>query len=145
MLLEKIKADQLTARKNKEALKATLLTTLFSEVQMKGKNAGHKTTDNEATQVIQKFLKGANETIAALEKLGLSANDSKYAALLTAVAEKEILEAYLPKMATEDEIRAAVAEIKADGTSNIGEIMKLLKLQFGSTLDGKLASQLAKG
>jgi uncharacterized protein YqeY len=141
MLLEKIKADQLTARKNKEALKATLLTTLFSEVQMKGKNAGHETTDDEATQVIQKFLKGVNETISYLEKGG----GDNVEALATANAEKEILEAYLPKMATEDEIKAEVAALKAAGAANIGAIMKGLKDKFGSTLDGKLASQLAKG
>ncbi len=141
MLLEKIKADQLTARKNKEALKATLLTTLFSEVQMKGKNAGHETTDDEATQVIQKFLKGVNETISYLEKGGGDNTE----ALATANAEKEILEAYLPKMATEDEIKAEVAALKAAGAANIGAIMKGLKDKFGSTLDGKLASQLAKG
>lgn len=141
MLLEKIKADQLTARKNKEALKATLLTTLFSEVQMKGKNAGHETTDDEATQVIQKFLKGVNETISYLDK----ACGDNTEALATARAEKEILEAYLPKMATEDEIKAEVASLKAAGAANIGAIMKGLKDKFGSTLDGKLASQLAKG
>ena len=141
MLLEKIKADQLAARKNKEALKATLLTTLFSEVQMKGKNAGHETTDDEATQVIQKFLKGVNETISYLDRAG----GDNAEALATARAEKEILEAYLPKMATEDEIKAEVAALKAAGAANIGAIMKGLKDKFGSTRDGKLASQLAKG
>ena len=140
MLLEKIKADQLAARKNKEALKATLLTTLFSEAQMKGKNAGHETTDEETTQVIQKFLKGINESISYLEK-----GDINPEALTTVRAEKEILEAYLPKMASEDEIKAEVAALKASGAANIGAIMKGLKDKFGSTLDGKLASQLAKG
>lgn len=138
MLLEKIKADQLAARKNKEALKATLLTTLFSEAQMKGKNAGRETTDEETIQVIQKFLKGINETITYLQK-GLDGG-----LLATVVGEKEILEAYLPKMATEDEIKSEVAALKAAGAANIGAIMKGLKDKFGSALDGKLASQLAK-
>ena len=139
-LLETIKKDQFEARKNKEALKASLLTTLFAEASMKGKNANRETTDEETVQVIQKFLKGVNETIGYLEKGGGDNTE----ALATANAEKAILEAYLPKMASTDEIRAAVAALKADGATNIGEIMKLLKLQFGSALDGKLASQLAK-
>ena len=139
-LLETIKKDQFEARKSKEALKATLLTTLFAEASMKGKNANRDTTDEETVQVIQKFLKGVNETIGYLEKGGGDNTE----ALATANAEKAILEAYLPKMASADEIRAAVAALKADGATNIGEIMKLLKLQFGSALDGKLASQLAK-
>ena len=139
-LLETIKKDQFEARKSKEALKATLLTTLFAEASMKGKNANRDTTDEETVQVIQKFLKGVNETIGYLEKGGGDNTE----AMATANAEKAILEAYLPKMASADEIRAAVSALKADGTTNIGEIMKLLKLQFGSALDGKLASQLAK-
>ena len=138
-LLEQIKKDQLEARKNKEALKATLLTTLFSEAAMKGKNANRETTDEETVQVIQKFLKGVNETIGYLEKGGDNAE-----ALATVHAEKTILEAYLPKMASSNEIRAEVAVLKSAGAANIGAIMKGLKDKFGSALDGKLASQLAK-
>jgi len=139
-LLETIKKDQFEARKNKEALKATLLTTLFSEAAMKGKNANRETTDEETVQVIQKFLKGVNETIGYLEKGG----GDNVEALATVQAEKTILEAYLPKMASADEIRAEVASLKASGAANIGAIMKGLKDKFGSALDGKLASQLAK-
>ena len=137
--LEQIKKDQFEARKNKEALKASLLTTLFSEASMKGKNAGRETTEEETIQVVQKFLKGVNETISFLEK---AHNDE---ALTTAKTEKSILEGYLPKMATEDEIKAEVASLKAAGAANIGAIMKGLKDKFGAALDGKLASQLAKG
>jgi uncharacterized protein YqeY len=139
-LLETIKKDQFEARKNKEALKATLLTTLFSEAAMKGKNANRETTDEETVQVIQKFLKGVNETIGYLEKGG----GDNAEALATVQAEKTILEAYLPKMASADEIRAEVAVLKSAGAANIGAIMKGLKDKFGSALDGKLASQLAK-
>lgn len=138
-LLETIKKDQFEARKSKDAIKASLLTTLYSEASMIGKNAGNReTTDDETIKVIQKFLKGVNETITILEKA------SNVASLGSSVREKEILEAYLPKMATEAEVRATVSELKAMGATNIGEIMKLLKLRFGSALDGKMASQLAK-
>lgn len=136
--LEQIKKDQFEARKNKEALKASLLTTLFSEASMKGKNAGRETTEEETIQVVQKFLKGVNETISFLEK----ANNAE--ALTTANTEKSILEGYLPKMASTEEIRAEVAALKAAGAANIGAIMKGLKDKFGAGLDGKLASQLAK-
>lgn len=138
-LLEKIKADQLAARKNKETLKATLLTTLYSEAAMKGKNSGRDTTDDETIQVIQKFLKGINESISYLEKGNINPE-----ALATVQAEKGILDAYLPKMATEADIRAEVATLKVAGAANIGAIMKGLKDKFGAALDGKLASQLAK-
>lgn len=141
--LEQIKKDQFEARKNKEALKASLLTTLYSEASMKGKNAGRETTEEETVQVIQKFLKGVNETIGYLQKVDELKQDLQ--AIHDAKEEKAILEGYLPKMATEDEIKAEVAALKAGGAANIGAIMKGLKDKFGSALDGKLASQLAKG
>ena len=135
-LLEQIKKDQFEARKNKESLKATLLTTLFSEAAMKGKNAGRETTDEETVQVIQKFLKGINETIEYVTKV----NNSE--ALATVTAEKAILEAYLPKMASADELEQAVGGLVASGLNNMGAIMKALKEKFGSSLDGKLASKV---
>lgn len=139
-LLEQIKNDQLTARKAKDSIKASLLTTLFSEASMKGKNAGRETTDEEVVQVIQKFLKGVNETLKALEY----SSDGRVKA---ACIEKDILESYLPKMASAEEIRAAVAEIAASGVdpkTKMGIVMKMLKDKFGASLDGKLASQIAK-
>lgn len=138
--LEQIKKDQFEARKNKEVMKASLLTTLFSEASMKGKNAGRETTEEETIQVVQKFLKGVNETIGYLEKGGVDNTE----ALSTVQAEKAILEAYLPKMATREQILAEVISLKAAGAANIGAIMKGLKEKFGSSLDGKLASEVAK-
>ena len=138
-LAEKIKKDQFESRKNKDAVKASLLTTLYSEVSMKGKNAGRETSDDEAIQVIQKFLKGVNETIGYLEK-DLNKNE----ALEVAKVEKNILEGYLPKMASIEDIRAEISSLKSNGITNLGAIMKGLKDKFGSSLDGKLASQLAK-
>lgn len=139
-LLETIKKDQFEARKAKEALKASLLTTLYSEAAMKGKNAGRETTDEETTQVIQKFLKGVNETIGYLEKGG----GDNAEALATVKAEKSILENYLPEMTNEAELCVEIAFLKATGATSIGAIMKGLKDKFGARLDSKLASQLAK-
>lgn len=138
MLLEKIKEDQFAARKSREMLKGTLLTTLYSEALMVGKNAGRETTDEETNKVIQKFLKGVNETIKYLE-LGGGDNST---ALHVVRTEKEILEGYLPKMATVEEVNFAVGEIIASGVevNKIGIIMKMLKDKFGAALDGKMAS-----
>ena len=88
MILEKIKNASLAARKAKEALAATLLTTLYSEAVNVGKNNGNRdTTDAEAVAVVKKFLKGVDETISYLEKTG----GDNATALTTARSEKEIL------------------------------------------------------
>lgn len=140
-MLNKIKEDQFAARKNREQLKATLLTTLYSEAQMVGKNQGNRdSTDEEVIKVIQKFLKGVNETITYLEKHG----DAGIEALATVVAEKAILEAYLPRMASIEQVRAEVHGILSGGVdvSKIGIIMKMLSDRFGASLDKKMASSV---
>lgn len=137
-LLQQIKNDQLAARKNKETIKAILLTTLIAEVSAVGKKENRETTNDEAIKVIQKFVKGNDETLEALK----FSSDER---VLIARTEKTILESYLPQMASEDAVKATVDKLKTNGCNNVGEIMKILKLQFGATLDGKMASRLAKG
>ena len=72
MLIEKIKHDQLVARKNRSTVESTLLTTLIGEADMVGKNNGNRDPfDEEVISVVKKFLKGVNETIDILSRSGL--------------------------------------------------------------------------
>ncbi len=59
-----IKDEALTARKNKERVKADLLTTLVSEIAMKAKNEGNREVqESDVTQTIKKFLKNIDKTL----------------------------------------------------------------------------------
>ena len=71
----------------------------------------------------------------------------------TALAEKEkselaVIEEFLPKQMSEDETRAAIAQIKtdlgADGMKVMGRVMGELKARHGATLDMSKASGLVK-
>lgn len=141
-LLSTIKADQLQARKNKEALKAALLTTLIGEASVIGKNDGNReTTDDETTKVIQKFLKGINESINYMSQ---SANGAEALTMLN--GEKTILEAYLPKQLTVEQIKYGISTQIQSGAlkkdpSLKGAAMKYLKENFSGQYDGKTASQ----
>ena len=54
MLINQIKSDALIARKARKIDTATLLTTLYSEASMIGKNLGNReSTDQEVLQVIE--------------------------------------------------------------------------------------------
>ena len=143
-LLEKIKSDQLQARKNREQLKSVLLTTVIGEASAIGKNDGNReTTDQEVTAVIQKFLKGINETHAYLIK----ANDPDLEAALTTVKnEKEILEGYLPTQLTVEQLTGIIGAQLHTGTlvkgpTLKGTAMKYLKETFAGQYDGKVAAQ----
>ena len=142
-VIERVKVNQIEARRNKDSFGVSFQSTLMAEIVSVGKRDNRETTNDEAIDVVKKFLKGVNETISFFEKFNNDGNDNK--ALETLNKEKQMLEAYLPTMATAEEIRSEVAFLKASGAGNVGAIMKGLKEKFGSALDGKLASSIAKG
>ena len=130
-ILTQLKADQLAARKARNAELVTTLTTLVSEVADVGLNDGKReTTDTEALQVIQKFLKNLEESIAAQD-----CYDKQ--------VEREVYLSYLPRMLTEAELESMITDYINLGNGNMGMIMKELKTS-GHWYDGKLASTVAK-
>jgi len=54
-----------------------------------------------------------------------------------------VAEEFLPRMASEEEIKAFVLKNK-ESAGKIGIMMKLLKAEFGDSLDSKMASGLVK-
>jgi len=139
-ILEQIKADSLEARKKKDNIAANLLTTLYSEALMVGKNKGDRLpTDEEVSSTVQKFLKNAMETKGLLERA-----DSATLALFTIDSEITVLTRYLPAPLSDDELTSAIKIIIDDGNASVGAIMKALKEQYAGRYDGKKASELAK-
>lgn len=140
-LLAQIKQDQLSARKAKESLKATLLTTLIGEATSIGKNDGNRdSTDAEVTATIKKFIKNINELLSVTQ------SDS-------AVAEKAILEQYLPNQLSEEQLQILIEGIvitcSADTPTGpirpkIGDVVKRLKAQYDGQYDGAVASRIIK-
>jgi uncharacterized protein YqeY len=139
-LLNKIKADALQARKDRDTVASNLLVTLSSEAGMIGKNNGNRdSTDEEVLRVVKKFLDNARETFGLI--------NSKHKESL-AITEKEIaiLETYMPAQMSEDELTTAINLFKADNpNTNMGAIMKYLQANYAGRYDGKRASQIAKG
>lgn len=110
-------------RKAKNPL-APVMVFHLAEIQKIGKNDGSReTTQDEAIQYVKK----------AVQKLEADefANPDETAALAV----------YLPVMATEDEIRAVIAPVLADGGGK-GDVMKAVKTAFGVNVDMKLVSTL---
>lgn len=150
-LLNNIKKDQLEARKAKNAVKASLLTTLLGEVQIVGKNDGNReTTDVETISIIRKFIKNINETLTHLaSKNEQTANLDEQSAETKDkfTQEKEILEVYLPQQMSEGQLLKVLSLQIAEGNliqgaSFKGQAMKYLKDNFAGTYDGKQASIL---
>lgn len=140
--IKKIEKDLACARKEKKNT-VSWLSTLLAEVKAIGKNDGNReTTEEETLKMIQKFRKGVLETEDLLLKKGAAETDAKMQELK---AEREVYESYLPKMMSEEELRAAVREIVSSlDNPNMGAVMKLLKEKYSGKYDGKQASALVK-
>lgn len=134
LLFEQIKKDQITARKNKEQVRASLLTTLMGEGQTQAKNKGVEVlSDEDTVALVKKFLKGNAEFLAGnvpAEKLSI----------LT--TEKGVLECYLPKQLADVQIRDTIRGYFKEGIVKKGDVMKKLKEQYNGMYDGKRASDI---
>ena len=60
----------------------------------------------------------------------------------------QVIEAYLPQMITEDQIRfevaAAVAQTGASGPQDMGKVMGILSAKLAGKADGKIIAALVK-
>lgn len=138
-LIQQIKQDQLAARKSKDAVASSLLTTLIGEAEMVGKTAGNReTTDEEVIAVVKKFVKNINETVVVVTKSETIAD---------LVKERQLLEKYLPLQLTRLDIEKFLAKTKHEisaGPKDMGKLLATLKATYPGQYDGKMASEVAK-
>ena len=111
-ILNTIKNDNVTARKSRDIITSSLLSTLYAEAVNVGKNDGNReTSDKETLAVIKKFIDGVNFTIDNIDSV---ISDVKYE---IAVKEREILSAYIekfqPKQLTTEELTDIISGIVA--------------------------------
>lgn len=141
-LIAKIRADLNAARKQRDDKeRIMLLSTLVGEAERVGKDAGNReTTDAEATAVVRRFVKNAEQAVADMEKAGRDAGHIR--------REIGILGGYLPASVPEADVEAAVREIAAEldgkGKSAFGLVIKGLKVRFGDAFDGNSMASVAK-
>ncbi len=141
MLLTTLRKDMMMAKKEKDTVKANLLSTLVAEAVMIGKNDGNReTTEPEIIKLIGKFIKSTNENISILQEAGKDCE--------TEILERDILSVYLPKQMSDDELRDAVSkiidELGEKSPKMMGAVMGKLKAQYEGQYDGKSASGIVK-
>jgi uncharacterized protein YqeY len=136
-LKERINADYMTAFRAKNTVAKNLLSVIKGEIQTIEKNTGVETlSDDEITKILNKTVKSLNETIKSLAPV-----DGKGEDIVQAVVELAIIEAYLPKQLSKEEIFNKITDLKVAGITNIGQIMK----EFASLpVDRKVVSEVIK-
>lgn len=111
-LKERITADYMTAFKTKNTIAKNLLSVIKGEIQTIEKNTGvDSMSDDDVIKILAKTKKSLDET------------NSKFPSEQT-TTELTIVESYLPKQMSLEEIELKVKELISDGANNIGMVMK---------------------
>lgn len=135
-LKQKIAADYVAAFKSGDKIKKNLLGVVKGEITTIEKNTSvADLSDAEVVKILNKTAKNIRETIAA------SPNDESK-------AELTVIEAYLPKQMSEEEIRKEVSlvisEIGAIGPGEMGKVMGGFNAKHAGKADGKTVSTIVK-
>lgn len=137
-LKERIRGDLNDARRSKDKLRTTVLTTVLSEIRNKEIELGEEATDQDVIGVVAKAIKQRNESAEQMRDAGrqeLAEKEEK---------EAEILDAYTPESMSEDAVRSLVQEIIASGANNMGAVMGALMPKIKGRFDGKEANRIVR-
>lgn len=141
-MLHQIEIDLKDALKNQDKAKVGVLRILISKCKNKSIAIGKPLEDSEVMKVLQTAAKQHKESIK-LYKQG-ERNDL----VDQETAELNIVEAYLPSMMTEDEIKSIVLSvIEATGASSMadfGKVMPQVMKKGAGKIDGGVAQNLLK-
>ncbi len=142
MLKEKLLEDLKSAMKEKNINKKNAVQMVRTAILQVEKDKGIEVTDEQIINIIAKEVKTRKDSLADFEK----ANRQD---LIDQINEEiSVLEEYLPKQLTDEELEQAVTKVINDvGATDIkdmGKVMKEAKVQIGAKADGKRINEMVK-
>jgi len=146
MIRDDIKAALVAAMKARDATTTAAIRLIQSAIKNRDIELRTASTQPDddllVTEVLQKMIKQRRESIEMFEKGGraeLAANEA---------AEVAVIERFLPKQMSEDEVRLAIdaiaAELGATSVKDMGKVMAALKERHAGQMDMAKASALVK-
>jgi uncharacterized protein YqeY len=137
-LKDQIRADLNDARRARDKLRTTLLTTFISEIRNREIELGRELGEEEVQGVATTAIKRRREAAEQMRGAGrgeLAEKEDQEAALL---------QAYLPAQLGEEEVRAMVREAVAAGASDLGGVMKVVSPRTKGRFEGRELNRIAK-
>ena len=142
-LKQRITDDMTSAMKAKDAARTSTLRMVKAAVQNREIERGAPLTDEELTKLLQSLVKQRRDSVEQYEK----GNRPDLAAKER--AEIVVIEEYLPRAATREEIEQAVAEAVAEtgatSMKEMGAVMRAAQGRLaGRNADGRVVSEIVK-
>jgi len=136
----KIEEDLKKALRERAEITRDTLRMLLADLKKKQIDENRDLTEDEELAVFQKAVKMRQESIVQFEKGGRDDLVSRER------AELAILQGYLPKSLSEEELRAAARgvldELKVTSKKDLGVAMKALMARHKGRVDGKFAQKI---
>lgn len=141
-LTERINNDIKEAMKAREKEKLEALRDIKAKLLLEATSGADSVTEEAENKIVLKLHKQRMEAFEIFNQQGRK--DLADAEIFQA----KIIEAYLPKMMTEDEIRKVVqdkiAAVGATGPQDMGKVMGPVVSQLSGKADGKVISEIVK-
>jgi len=144
-LIDQIQIDITAAMKARDEQRLSCLRMMKTALKNREIEKMAPLDDKEAQQVLSTLIKQRKESIEQFTKGGRQEMADKEAAEIT------VIEAYLPRAASEDQIvagvKAVIAEMGPSTMKDMGAVMKNVMARFsgaGVRVDGKVVSEAVK-
>lgn len=142
MLKEKLMEDLKNSMKNKDEIRKNTVQMVRAAILQIEKDKGIQVEDDKILEIIAKEVKSKKDALKDFEKAG------REDLINQTNQEIKILQEYLPKQLSREEIKTEVekiiAETGATTMKDMGLIMKEAKAKMGASADGKTINEVAK-
>lgn len=141
-LLQQLKADMITAMKNRDKETLGVVRMLKASVQNAQIEAGHDLTPDEEVAVMSREYKQRKESLAEFEKAGRQDLVDK------TNNELKVVEKYMPKQLSAADVEKIVEEtvqqVNAGSMKDFGKVMGAVMPKVKGQADGKVVNQTVK-
>ena len=138
MIIDEIKANNIKAMKERDNVTRGVLSivmTKYKNLEVESRAAGKEIGDKELLAIIQKTLKELSDEKEGYVKVG---NQEK----VDSIAKQEaVLNGYLPKQLSEQEIRDIIASLEDKSVPNV---MKYFKMNYAGQVDMGLVNSVLR-
>ena len=142
MLKEKLMEDLKSAMKNKEEVRKNTIQMVRAGILQIEKDKGIQVEDTQILEIIAKEVKSKKDALKDFEKA------NRQDLIDQTNEEIEVLQQYLPKQLSREEIKAEleqiISKLVATTMKDMGAIMKEAKAKMGASADGKTINEVAK-
>lgn len=139
MLIDELSKANIEALKARDQVARAIYSVILSKykaLDIELRASGKEATDADLVKLITKTIKELDEEKESYEQAG-RAEEVK-----NILTQKSLIEKYLPKLMSEEEIRKVIASLE---DKSMPSVMKHFKMNYDGKVDMSLVSKIARG